>query len=413
MSPHFQTFDFGSIAMMPRIRSVGRLFFGAPAVREHARESAAGGKVARVSLGLAAMVAVVGLSGCNDWNRYYVGGGGQGFGSNALWVANGTDVVEFLPSQLTNGTSAPTPHLTIKSSVFGAPQGVTFDNFGDLWVIDGGTVATGGTVAPAVFEFTVQQLSQLSTNGAPTPAVTIQSASFKFPQQAAFDQRGNLWVTDNGSNAVYVFTGKQLNATATTAVPAVSITSTPAFNGPLGIAFDYRGDLYVANNATTTIFGFSATSLPAVSSSSTAATTAALIPTETLSDDGSGSIQGPWALAFDGYGNLWSSNAKAPNTVVEFKPSQIMATGSPTPNITLASATVSSNATLVAPNGIGFDQYGDLAAVSSAAPFGVAGFGPGQLQTNPTTAPTPDVFLVGSGTTLNAPAGVAFGPSFQ
>ena len=296
--------------------------------------------------------------------------------------------------------------------MFGVPQGVTFDNYGDLWVIDGGTVATGGTVAPALFEFTSQQLAQLSTNAAPTPAVTISSTSFKFPQQAAFDQRGNLWVTDNGSNAVYVFTGKQLSATATAAVPAVSITSTPAFNGPLGIAFDYKGDLYVANNATTTIFGFSATSLPMVSSNSTAATTAALIPTETLSDDGSGSIQGPWALAFDGYGDLWSSNANAPNTVVEFKPSQIMATGSPTPNITLASATVSSNATLVAPNGIAFDEYGDLAAVSSAAPFGVAGFGPGQLQSNPASALTPDVFLVGSGTTLNAPAGDTFGPSY-
>jgi len=398
--------------MIPRIRSVGRLFLGAPA----AGQPAARRKVARASLGVAAMAAVVGLAGCNGWNNYYVGGG-QGYGgSNALWVANGTDVVEFLPSQLTSGTSAPTPHQTIKSSVFGAPQGVTFDNYGDLWVIDGGTVASGGTVAPAVYEFTVQQLSQLSKNASPTPAVTISSASFKFPQQAAFDQRGDLWVTDNGSNAVYVFTGKQLNGTTTTTptpvVPAVSITSTPAFNGPLGIAFDYKGDLYVANNATTTIFGFSATSLPAVSSSSTAATTAALIPTETLSDDGSGSIQGPWALAFDGYGNLWSSNAKAPNTVVEFKPSQIMATGNPTPNITLASATVSSNATLVAPNGIGFDQYGDLAAVSSAAPFGVAGFGPGQLQTNPASALTPDVFLVGSGTTLSAPAGVTFGPSY-
>jgi secreted PhoX family phosphatase len=367
------------------------------------------------------MAAVVGLAGCNGWNNYYVGGGQGMGGSNALWVANGTDVLEFLPSQLTDGTSDPAPHFAIKSSAFGAPQGVTFDGYGDLWVIDGGTIASGGTVAPALFEFTVQQLSQLSTNASPTPAVTIQSVSFKFPQQAAFDYKGDLWVTDNGANAVYVFTGKQLNGTTTTTttttpmpvVPAVSITSTPAFNGPLGIAFDYRGDLYVANNASTTIYGFSATSLPAVSSSSTATSTTALIPTETLSDDGSGSIQAPWALAFDGYGDLWSSNANAPNTVVEFKPSQIMATGSPTPNLTLASATVSSNATLVAPNGIGFDEYGDLAVASSASPFGIAGFGPEQLKTNPTTALTPDVFLVGTTTTLNAPAGVTFGPAFQ
>ena len=395
--------------MMRRIRAVGRLFPGGFLAGDRASRK----NMMRVSLGLAVMVVMVGLSGC--WGRnwyYYGGGGGEYYGNNALWVANGTNVVEFLPSQLVNGTSAPTPHVAINSAVFGAPQGVVFDGYGDLWVIDGGTVASGGTVAPALFEFTAKQLSNLGTSATPTPAVTISSTSFVFPQQAAFDGRGNLWVTDNGSNAVFVFTAKQLSATAAAAVPAVSITSTPAFNGPLGIAFGPRGDLYVANNAATTIYGFSAASLPAVSSSSTATVTAALVPTETLSDDGSGSIQGPWGLAFDDYGNLWSSNANTPNTLVEFTRSQITATGSPTPKITLASATVSSNATLVAPNGISFDDYGDLAAVSSAAPFGVAGFGPDQLQTNPTTAPTPDVFLVGSGTTLNAPAGVTFGPAF-
>jgi secreted PhoX family phosphatase len=386
---------------------VGQLFSGVQSAR----------KLARVGVGIAAMVAMVGLSGCYGWNRYYVGGGGGGdyYGNNALWVANGTNVVEFLPSQLVNGTIDPAPHFAINSASFAAPQGVVFDGYGDLWVIDGGTVASGGKVAPALYEFTVKQLENLSTNAAPTPAVTITSTSFVFPQQAAFDYNGNLWVTDNGANEVFVLTGAQLNTTSATSavVPAVSITSTPAFNGPLGIAFDYHGDLYIANNATTTIFGFSAASLPAVSSSSTATVTAALVPTETLSDNGSGSIQGPWGLAFDAYGNLWSSNANAPNTVVEFTRSQITATGSPTPNITLASATVSSNATLVAPNGIAFDDYGDLAAVSSAAPFGVAGFGPDQLQTNPTAPLTPDLFLVGSASTLNAPAGITFGPSFE
>jgi secreted PhoX family phosphatase len=395
--------------MMPRIGSVRRLFLGAPGAREGgAWKNGMRNKLMRVSLGLAAMV---GLSGCWGWgwNTYYWGGGGSG--NNALWVANGTNVVEFSPSQLVNGTSDPVPRRTVGSTVFASPQGVVFDYYGDLWVIDGGTTASGGKVAPALYEFTARQLSNLSSNGAPTPAVTISSASFVFPQQATFDGNGNLWVTDNGSNAVYVFTAKQLNTTATTSVPAVSITST-AFNGPLGVTFDYRGNLWVANNATATIVGFSASSLPTVNPSTTTPTTSALTPSVTLSDNGSGSIQAPWALAVDGNGNLWSSNEKAPNTVVEFTRSQIVTTGSPTPNITLASATVSNNATLVAPNGIGFDQYGDLAVVSSGAPFGMAGFGPGQLRTNPASALTPAVFLVGGSTTLNAPAGVTFGPTY-
>jgi secreted PhoX family phosphatase len=293
---------------------------------------------------------------------------------------------------------------------------VVFDGFGDLWVIDGGTVASGGMAMPAVYEFTVQQLSNLSKNNAPTPAVTIQSANFKFPQQAAFDGRGNLWVSDNGNSQVYVFLRSQLTASSPMAVPETIMTSSTAFSGPIGIAFDGGGDLFVANNGGNTIYGFKASSLPNLNVMSNVTTPngpppTPVTPTVTLSSI-SNSIQGPWGLAFDGFGNLWSSNAGAASTVVEFTRSQIAATGSPTPNITLASATVSSNATLVSPTGIGFDAFGDLAAVSSAAPFGVAGFGPEQLRGNPMTAPTPDVFLVGSGTTLSAPTGATFGPSY-
>src|SRR6202789_2374908 len=267
------------IVMLPVIRSGQRFFYPAPGTSK---------RVVRGIVGVVGLAALVGLAGCYGHNRFFIAQ--QQIVNNALWVANGTNVVEFLPSQLTDGASAPAPHLTLAATVFGVPQGVVFDGFGDLWVIDGGTGASGGMAVPAVYEFPRQQLSTLSKNNAPTPTVTIQSANFKFPQQAAFDGRGNLWVSDSGSNAVYVFTRKQLAATAMMAVPAVSITSAPAFDGPLGIAFDNRGDLFVANNATTTIFGFSASSLPAVSLSSTAATTAALMPTVTLSNSG-GSIQ--------------------------------------------------------------------------------------------------------------------------
>lgn len=73
--------------------------------------------------------------------------------TKALWVANGTNVVEFLPSQLTAGASDPAPHLAINSSVFGAPRESPSTSNGNLWVIDGGTVAAGGGVKPALEEF--------------------------------------------------------------------------------------------------------------------------------------------------------------------------------------------------------------------------------------------------------------------
>lgn len=320
----------------------------------------------------------------------------------ALWVANGTNVLEYLPSQLSATATTMVPHLANNSGAFGAPQGVVFDAAGDLWVIDGGTVSAGGTVKPALYEFTPMQLAALGKTNNPSPNVTINSAEFTFPQQAVFDANGNLWVSDNGSNAVFVFTPAQLAANNANATPNISITSNPAFNGPLGIAFDATGDLWIANNATTTIFEFKAANLP------TSTANVSLTPDVTLSDDGNGSIQAPWALIFDSNGDLWSSNANAPNTVVEFLNTSLTATGSPTPAVTLSPATIDNNATLSAPNGIAFDNLGDLAAISSATPFGSAFFAQKQLTTG--GAVNPDVFLVGSTTTLNAPAGCNFGP---
>jgi len=232
--------------------------------------------------------------------------------------------------------------------------------------------------------------------------VVINSTSFAFPQQAVFDGFGDLWVSDNLSNAVFVFTPQQLSATNANASPIASITSTTPFQGTLGITFDAAGDLFVANNASTTIYGFAANQLPATSGSFQ------LTPAVILSDDGNGSIQAPWALAFDANGNLYSSNANAPFTVVAFSAASLTVTGSPTPAITIAPSNDGNSSTLAAPNGIAFDNLGDLAAISSATPFGTALYGVNQVTMSGTLMP--NTLLVGNTTTLNAPAGCNFGP---
>ncbi|MGH7839048.1 MAG: hypothetical protein ACREQC_14645 [Candidatus Binataceae bacterium] len=325
----------------------------------------------------------------------------------ALWVANGTDVLEFDPGDFKKGTHQNKPHRTLnRMSGFGAPQGVNFDVNGDLWVIDGGTLAAGGTVAPALDEFTPTQLNNLKKkkDRTPTPNVALTSSAFVFPQQAVFDANGNLWVSDNGANVVYVFTAAQLTAGGAQS-PTVTLTANPAFSGPLGITFTTTGTLWVANNASTTIYKFKAKNLP----SATIPASVTLIPDVILSDDGAGSIQGPWALIFDAAGNLWSSNANSPFTVVEFANTVLGTTASPTPAVTLSPTTdKKGNDTLAAPNGIAFDNLGDLAAISSATPFGAAGFAASQLATSGATLPA--VLLVGKNTTLNAPAGCNFGP---
>lgn len=324
--------------------------------------------------------------------------------SQALWVANGTNVVEFASTSLTTmGSAAAAPSFIVNSTAFAAPQGVIFDTSANLWVIDGGNIGTGGKVKPALYEFTSSQLAGIQSGSSVMPNMTISSSVFAFPQQATWDSKGDLWVSDNGANAIYEFTPAQRMASTTTVTPNITIKSTPAFNGALGIAFDSSGDLWVANNGTTTIFEFNASALPTAGGSMT------LTPNIMLSDDGKGSIQGPWALAFDSAGNLWSSNANSPDTIVQFSKASLAASGSPTPSVTLSSAMVSGTPSLSSPNGIAFDSSGDLSVVSSATPFGAGIYSASQLTAGGAVAP--NVFLVGAATTLNAPAGDNFGPT--
>jgi len=89
---------------------------------------------------LAALL-VSGLSACGNGNsgttvKAPAATTAPAVNSKGLWIANGTNVLEYVPSQLAGGTSAAPPHLVNSSPVFGAPQGVTFDAHGNLRVMD-------------------------------------------------------------------------------------------------------------------------------------------------------------------------------------------------------------------------------------------------------------------------------------
>jgi sugar lactone lactonase YvrE len=356
-------------------------------------------------LGAMGLTAVL-LGACHNKNTSPIG-------TKGLWIANGANVLEYIPKQLGTGTSAAVPHLAINSAVFGAPQGVTFDAKGNLWVMDPQSKVVAGAMTPALFEFSPAQLAALATNSMPDPVATITSAALAFPQQSVFDAQGNQWVTDHNNNTVLVFTAAQLAMTGANDLnPAVAISSAD-LNGPLGIALDSAGDLWVANNggnnggpAGTTIVEFTAATLPAPPA--TGMLTPMLTPEVTLTDDGKDSIQAPWELAFDSSGNLWSSNSAATFSLVEFAKASLAMTGTPTPAVTISSMMVAGNATLSGTNGLCVDDAGSVAATSSAAPFGTAYYTKSQLMTG---APTPNTFFVGGATTLNAVAGCNFGPN--
>jgi sugar lactone lactonase YvrE len=358
---------------------------------------------------LPAILATGLLGACN-----FPGDDGQTVSGRGLWIANGTNVVEYNPAQLSSGATP--PHVSINSAVFGTPQGVTFDRDGNLWVLDPAGMVNGAAT-PALFKFSAAQLAALATDNAPDPVATITSTLLKTPQQAVIDVSGNAWVTDHNNNTVLVFTGLQLAQTGTNKFDPVVAMTSPQLSGPSGIAFDSSGGLWVANNGIatsaaqafgggTTIVEFTSASLPAVPPSGTSTPS---IPADvTLTDEAKASIQSPWALAFDSAGNLWSSNS-ATSTVVRFARADLMS-GAPVPAVTLSSTKVNNTASLDQPHGLCIDDVGNVAAINEAGgndTAGIALFAVGQLATG---SPTPVTFIAGKTTMLNAPEGCVFGP---
>jgi len=145
--------------------------------------------------------------------------------TRGLWIANGTNVLEYVPAQLAGGTSAAVPHRAINSAAFGAPQGVTFDSAGNLWVMDP-NANVNGTTAPALLEFSSAQLAALGMKNTGTenyggPIVTaggllfIGATSFDKKFRAFDKSTGELlWETTlpfagNATPATYEINGRQ------------------------------------------------------------------------------------------------------------------------------------------------------------------------------------------------------------
>ncbi|MGH7934687.1 MAG: hypothetical protein ACREQN_16210, partial [Candidatus Binataceae bacterium] len=228
------------------------------------------GSALTASLCAVAMVLAVVAAGCGSDNgtssppssHFSFSTNGQG-----LWVANGTNVLEFAgPYKSRTPNTAPAITLS-NTSGFTSTQGVQFDSAGNLWVVDGGdtTATPAGTHAASLNKFTQAQLSPGGTLNL-TPNVALTSTALTFPQQAVFDTEGNLWVTNNvlptNNAGVLMFTPAQL--TAGGAQTPFGALENATFTGPLGLAFDTTGNLWVANNGGTTIFEFSAANIAIV-----------------------------------------------------------------------------------------------------------------------------------------------------
>jgi sugar lactone lactonase YvrE len=203
-------------------------------------------------------------------------------GSGALWVGkwgNANLAEGFTSPQLaTAGTVAAADTVGAGAATINS-SGTAFDSAGNLWVTD--------YINQEIHKFTPEQLA----SGASIPAVSISTQ--KEPWGIAFDTHGNLWVGFYNGNYVLRYAASDVAAwsgTLTDPTPALSV-ATPI--GPLGLAFDSQGNLWVAGFDLPQTYEVDAAQLSG---------TGTIVPTDSLMsaylDHGS-------ALAFDRAGNLW------------------------------------------------------------------------------------------------------------
>ncbi len=158
-----------------------------------------------------------------------------------------------------------------------------------------------------------------------------------------------------------------------------------------GVAFDARGNLWVSDWDNYTVREYAASDLGASGSPT---------PLVTLTVGG---LNNPTALAFDASGNLWVTN-RGNATVTRFDAAQLIANGSP-----LAAAVLSDDGSnqLSGPSGIAFDANGRLWFANTFSRKLFRYDDPGALVGGTTAAPDAVIDTFG----FTAPVGLAFSES--
>lgn len=203
-------------------------------------------------------------------------------GSGALWVGKwGTvNLAEGYtsPQLAAAGTAAPADTLGAGASLRNI-SGMVFDTAGNLWATD--------YINQRIMMFAPAQLA----SGVSAPVVEFSTA--KEPWGMALDAQGNLWVSYYNGNYVAEYSASQVATWSGSISEPTPVLVINANIGPLGVAFDAHGNLWVAGFDVPMTYEFSAAALAAGGT---------VRPGDSLVSaylaHGSG-------LAFDPGGNLW------------------------------------------------------------------------------------------------------------
>jgi hypothetical protein len=326
--------------------------------------------------------------------------------TGGLWVPNlfGPSVNEFdPPARAVSGN--PSPRFSNESAFLLLPAGLAFDSSQNLWVANCSDFTLG---AGAIAEFTAAQLANLGNNSTPDPNNTLlDDGSLTIlgcPWGAQFDAVGNLWITNRTLSNLVSYSPTQL-AVGGALTPDTTITST-SFDSPRGIAFDASANLWIVENQNQEILAYKAATLATALGHSGQVNPDIIISSSSFGD--------PRAIAFDGAGNLWLTDATG--KLLEFAAADLAMSGTPTPKVIITATPVVTldgiALSLDFPEGLAFDPAGNLwvANLESDNAGSLAEFTTAQLGSS--GSPSPAVFLDSDifGTNIHQPSLLTFGP---
>ena len=262
------------------------------------------------------------------------------------------------------------------------PVGIARDGAGRLYVTNPGPNTVTVFAAGA--------------SGNATPATTISTISpanqTGYPTGIALDPAGNVYVTNNQYRA----TGSGIYPSVTVYAPGAGGTAAPTrtitgahtgMNGPVGIARDAAGNLYVANAGNSCCGLGNSITVYGAGARGDAAPTATIV-------GGNTGLDAPSGVALDAAGHLYVANADG-NSITVYGS---RATGNATPSATITGGSTGLNR----PVGIALDAAGRI-YVANSGNNSITVYAAGASGNA-----APLLTIAGANTGLNAPLGITF-----
>ncbi|MDA4137032.1 MAG: NHL repeat-containing protein [Thaumarchaeota archaeon] len=241
------------------------------------------------------------------------------------------------------------------------PEFVAFDHSGDLWVSD----YNNSLVAEYNQPFTNGESAALEVGSASfstTGCSNTGPSNVCSPNGIAFDQAGNLWVADSENNSIVEFKAPfTAGESSSTVIGQYSDGQPNATNldQPFGIAFDSSGNLWVADSSDNRVVEYKA---PLANDESASLVLGQTSLTSATDNDAQSNMSSPEDIAFDGSGNLWvadTGNSRVLEFTQPFSNGERAGLVVGAPNFTSFNGN-DTQSTLTLPEAIAFDHSGNL-----------------------------------------------------